>query len=36
MNKQAIIRKMDLKQMKSTVPAVKSGYTVRVKTLIKE
>jgi large subunit ribosomal protein L19 len=36
MNKQAIIRKMDLKQMKSVIPAVKSGQTVRVKTIIKE
>lgn len=36
MNKQALIRKMDQKYMKATVPAVRSWQTVRVTTLIRE
>lgn len=36
MNKQALIRKMDQKYMKDSVPAVRSWQTVRVTTLIRE
>ena len=36
MNKQALIRKMDQKYMKSQVPAVRSWHTVRIITLIRE
>lgn len=36
MNKQVLIRKMDQKYMKATVPAVRSWQTVRVTTLIRE